>query len=109
MKRHEINTIHTHLSYTMGSNDFYGLGLMFQEVGENTSISSEDIFEIGYNPSSGFTFIVLENGIEIVSQGKNIEFLIRNFEDGNEYFFDTYKEAEDRLQEFNEINFKYFK
>ena len=108
MRRHEVNTIHTYLSYAMGSGDFYGLGLIFKELGENSSISAQDIFEIGYNSMSGYTFVALENGIEIVSQGKEVEFLIRNFDDGEEYFFATYKWAEEKLAEFNKINFKYF-
>lgn len=50
---------------------------------------------IGFNPNSGYTYIALENGISICSMmGRSIEYLVTNFNDGEEHFFDTYEEAE---------------
>ena len=55
----------------------------------------EDILECGFNPNSGYTYIALENGISICSAfGRNAEFLVTNFEDGQESFFDSYEDAE---------------
>jgi len=56
-----------------------------------------DIMEggIGFNPNSGNIFIALENGITICSMlGREAEFLVTNFEDGQESFFDNYEDAE---------------
>lgn len=57
----------------------------------------EDIMEggIGFNPNSGFVYIALENGISICSMlGRDVEYLVTNFNDGEEHFFETYEEAE---------------
>jgi hypothetical protein len=56
--------------------------------------SREDIMEIGFNPNSGYVYIALENGISICSNmGQSVEFLVTNFYNGEETFYDTYKEA----------------
>ena len=58
---------------------------------------NEDIMEsgIGFNKYSGYVYIALENGISICSAfGKDVEYLVTDFNDGQEYFFDTYEEAE---------------
>lgn len=50
---------------------------------------------IGFNPNSGYTYIALENGITICSMmGRSVEYLVTNMNNGEEYFFDTYEEAE---------------
>jgi hypothetical protein len=57
----------------------------------------EEIIEggIGFNPNSGYTYIALENGISICSMmGGECEYLVTDFNDGEEHFFDTYEEAE---------------
>ena len=56
-----------------------------------------DIIEdgIGFNPNSGYVYIALENGISICSMlGRDVEYLVTDFNDGEEHFFDTYEEAE---------------
>ena len=56
--------------------------------------SREDIMEIGFNPNSGYVYIALEDGISICSNmGQQVEFLVTNFYNGEETFYDTYKEA----------------
>ena len=55
---------------------------------------SEEIMEIGFNPNSGYVYIALENGVSICScLGSDVEYLVTDFEDGEEYFLDTYEEA----------------
>ena len=64
---------------------------------ESYASINEDIMEggIGFNPNSGYTYIALENGISICSMmGRSIEYLVTDFNNGEEYFFDTYEEAE---------------
>jgi hypothetical protein len=56
--------------------------------------SREDIMEIGFNPNSGYVYIALENGISICScMGHQVDFLVTNFYNGEETFYDTYEEA----------------
>jgi hypothetical protein len=63
----------------------------------------EDIMEggIGFNQYSGYVYIALENGITICSSmGGAVEFLVTNPEDGEETFFDYYREAEQFITNF---------
>ena len=56
----------------------------------------EEILEdgIGFNPNSGYVYIALENGISICSMlGREVEFLVTDFYNGEERFFDNYEEA----------------
>ena len=49
---------------------------------------------IGFNPNSGYTYIALENGISICSMlGREVEYLVTDFYNGEERFFDNYEEA----------------
>lgn len=55
----------------------------------------EYIESVGFNPMSGYTYIALENGIQICSMlGCGVEYLVTNCDDGEEHFFDTYEDAE---------------
>lgn len=52
-------------------------------------------FAIGFNENSGYVYIALEEGIDICSMlGRDVEYLVTDYNDGEEFFFDTYKEAE---------------
>jgi hypothetical protein len=67
------------------------------------NISGEEIMEIGFNANTGYVYIALENGISICSQfGNDIEYLVTNFEDGEESFFETYEEAEKFYETLND-------
>lgn len=56
---------------------------------------NEEIMAIGFNPHSGYVYIALENGISICSNmGQSVEFLVTNFNNGEETFYDTYEEAQ---------------
>lgn len=45
--------------------------------------------------NSGYTYIALENGVQISSHfGHRVEYIVTDYRDGEEYFFDNYKEAE---------------
>lgn len=55
----------------------------------------EDIMEIGFNPNSGYVYIALEDGISICSNlGRAVEFLVTDFNNGEETFYETYEEAQ---------------
>ena len=69
-----------------------GLSKCFQAYADNCS--GEDIMTIGFNPNSGYTYIALENGLQICSMlGREVEYLIVNFMDGEETFYDSYEIA----------------
>lgn len=70
-----------------------GLSLCFSAYAENSV--NEDILEIGFNPNSGYVYIALENGVSICSMlGREVEYLVSDFTNGNEHFFDSYHDAE---------------
>jgi hypothetical protein len=71
-----------------------GISKVFAAYAENCT--REDIMYsgVGFNPNSGYVYIALENGVTICSMlGNDVEYLVTNFDTGNEYFFDTYEEA----------------
>jgi hypothetical protein len=60
----------------------------------------EDIFEVGFNSNSGNVYIALETNITLVSSfGQEVEYLVTDFETGEEEFFDTIIEANEFLNE----------
>lgn len=70
-----------------------GLALCFQAYADNCA--GHSIESIGFNSNSGYVYIALENGISICSCfGNPIEYLVTNFHNGNEYFYDSFAEAE---------------
>lgn len=70
-----------------------GLSLCFAAYAEHSA--GEDILEIGFNSSSGYVYIALENGISICSSfGQDVEYLVTDFETGEEHFFNSYEDAE---------------
>jgi len=70
-----------------------GLSKCFEAYANNCS--REDIMEVGFNPNSGYVYIALENGIQIASMlGENVEYIVTNFSNGKETFYETYREAE---------------
>ena len=66
-----------------------GLSNVFKAYAEECS--REDIMEIGFNANSGYVYIALENGITIASSmGQRVEYIVTDFETGEESFFDNY-------------------
>lgn len=62
--------------------------------------SGEDIECIGFNPNSGYTYIALENTISICScMGGDVEYLVTDFDSGEEEFFQSYDDAMRKLDE----------
>lgn len=60
----------------------------------------EDIFEVGFNSNSGNVYIALETNITLISSfGQEVEYLVTDFETGEEEFFDTIIEANEYLNE----------
>lgn len=90
------NTITDFISQ-LGSADLESFKLVLDAY--NDSGMPEIMYEgIGFNQSSGYVYIALENGIQIASCfGQSVDFIITDFEFGEEIFFDTYELAEEFL------------
>jgi hypothetical protein len=70
----------------------HGLSNCFLAYAEHCTGMS---FEVGFNPNSGYVYIALENGITICSMlGRGVEYLVTEWKNGEEHFFDSYHEAE---------------
>jgi hypothetical protein len=69
--------------------------------------NGEDIMEVGFNANSGYVYIALEHsGISIGSAfGKAVEFIVTDFETGEEFFEETLFDAEARLEKINKRNY----
>jgi len=90
--------------YNISNNICYmeaqGLSNIFKAYADNAI--GESIFEIGFNPNSGYTYIALDNAITICSMlGRDVEYMVTDFENGEETFFDTYDEAMNYLNNLN--------
>lgn len=65
--------------------------------------ANEDIMEVGFNQNSGYVYIALENGISVASAfGQEVDFIVTNFENGEEFFLESFDDAEGKLMEINE-------
>lgn len=85
----------------MGSLDKKSLELVW--VAYNDTRLNEEIFEIGFNLSSGYVYIALENGVSIASCfGQSVDYIVTDYNNGEEFFFDTYDEAYKKLEKLNE-------
>jgi hypothetical protein len=74
----------------------HGLSQVFAAYANECA--TEWIMEVGFNENSGYVYIALENGVSICSMfGREVEYLVTDFEDGEEYFFDSYQEAINHL------------
>lgn len=76
-----------------------GLAKCFEAYANN---GCEDILDggIGFNANSGYVYIALENGITIASMmGSEVDYIVSDVENGDEFFFNTMDEALDYLNE----------
>jgi len=85
----------------MGSLDKKSLELVWKAY--NDTRLNEEIFEIGFNLNSGYVYIALENGVSIASCfGQSVDFIVTDYENGDEFYFDNYDEAYNKLEKLNE-------
>ena len=70
-----------------------GLAKCLEAYAEN--FAGQYIFEVGFNPNSGLTYIALEfESITICSMlGRAVQYMVTDFDNGEEFFFDTKQEA----------------
>lgn len=90
---------------TMGSMDIESMHIVIKAFRDLNS--DEYIMDggTGFNTNSGYVYIALENGITLASCfGQSVDYIVDDFETGEEYFCDTYEEADDQLAILNERN-----
>jgi hypothetical protein len=93
MEKLTINNLGSVISYCEAK----GLSKLFDAYARN--FNEDSIFEIGFNANSGYTYIALnETSITICSMlGRDVEYMVTDFDNGEETLFDTYQEAIDYL------------
>lgn len=71
-----------------------GISKVFGAYAEYCCLESISYGGVGFNPNSGYVYIALENGVTICSMlGNDVEYLVTNYDSGEEHFFYTYDEA----------------
>ena len=71
--------------------------IIVQQAYRNYAIR-EEVMCAGMNMNSGYVYIALENGVTIASCfGQSVDYIVTDFEDGEEFFFDDYKEALEKV------------
>ena len=96
-------TIHNFNGDSIPYCEAQGLAKVFQAYADHCT--NESILEggIGFNENSGIVYIALDNGVSICSSfGHDVEYLVTDFEDGNEEFFEFYEDALTLIEHYNE-------
>jgi hypothetical protein len=100
----ETNFMNTNIINTMWFLDIDSLAKVLKWYRRNTSNWSVE--DIGFNTTSWYVYICLDNWVTICSCfGNDVEFLVTDFENWDEYFFDDYEEAR---QKQDELYFNYW-
>ena len=93
-----VTTMDANFLSSLGSSDIESFILVIQSYLDNARY--EEIFETGFNTSSGYVYIALENGVQICSCfGQDVDYCVFNYHAGEEFFFDTYEIALKYAQE----------
>tara|TARA_R110001632_G_scaffold204226_1_gene327690 strand:+ start:328 stop:609 length:282 start_codon:yes stop_codon:yes gene_type:complete len=91
-----MNNTHEFLN-DLGSSDFESWVLVNNAYSYYSQ--KEDIMECGFNKHSGYVYIALENGISIASCfGQTVEYIVTNYENGDEYFLENYTDALNKIE-----------
>ena len=62
----------------------------------------EEVMCAGMNLNTGYVYIALENGISIASCfGQSVDYIVTDFETGEEYFEDSYEDAVEKQSTIN--------
>jgi hypothetical protein len=95
------NTLTIHgLSTSIAYCEAKGLANIFEAYAEYAT--GEEIMETGFNQNTGYIYAALENGVQIASAfGRGVEYIVNDFETGEEYFLDSYSEALEKLESLN--------
>jgi hypothetical protein len=91
-----MNT-HTQNQTSFGYSDAKSKSIVWAAYAEN--FAGEEIMQEGFNVNSGYVYIALENGVTIASCfGQSVDFIVYDFEQGEEIIFETYQELNEYLE-----------
>jgi len=84
----------------MGSSDIQSMHLVIDAWKELQYTDKDIMYDgTGFNTMSGYVYIALENGISICSCfGQEVEYLVTDYDTGEEYFYDNFEEAQIKLE-----------
>ena len=89
----------------LGSSDFESYIIVLETL-KKLNLHSE-VELMGFNTNSGYVYAYLYNTISICSCfGNDVEFLVTDFENGEEFFYEDYFEALDKLENINYKNYQ---
>ena len=89
-------------------NNLYGSDLESLKIvtAEYLKLTDKDYIEsAGMNYNTGYVYLALESGVCIASCfGQEATFIVTDFEDGEEYFEDSYQDAIDKIYQLSNNN-----
>jgi hypothetical protein len=59
--------------------------------------AGEEIMEEGFNVNSGYVYLTLENVTIVSAFGQPVEYIVFDFEEGQEIFFDSIEDLQNYL------------
>lgn len=88
----------TNFLNSLGSSDLASFIKVLEAYNDQYETRRLEIENSGFNHSSGYVYLYLENSISIASCfGRDVLYIVNNFNDGEDHFFNTYEQAEDYL------------
>lgn len=86
------------MTNSLGYLDAKSKSIVWAAYAEN--FAGEEIMEEGFNINSGYVYLALENGVTIASAfGQPVEYIVFDFEEGQEIFFYSIEELNAHLEE----------
>ena len=93
-----MNTTHTRNSF--GYSDAKSKSVVWEAYANY--FAGEEIMEEGFNLNSGYVYLALETGVTIASSfGQEVEYIVYDFEEGEELFFYSIYELNKYLSQVN--------
>lgn len=83
------------MNTTLGYSDAKSKAIIWNAYAEN--FAGEEIMEEGFNVNSGYVYLTLENVTIASAFGQPVEYIVFDFEEGQEIFFDSIEELNAHL------------
>jgi hypothetical protein len=80
---------------SFGYSDAKSKAVIWNAYAEN--FAGEDIMEEGFNVNSGYVYLTLENVTIASAFGQPVEYIVFDFEEGQEIFFDSIEQLNAHL------------
>lgn len=83
------------MNTTLGYSDAKSKAIIWNAYAEN--FAGEEIIEEGFNVNSGYVYLALENVTIASAFGQPVEYIVFDFQEGQEIFFDSIEELNAHL------------